>query len=58
MILDDIIELVEFSDLAKFALGVPSFTKTAFFFNIVQNAVDPPPPFVLNIAEQFFLWIS
>ena len=31
-----------------------SFTKSAVFLNIVQKAVDPPPPFVLNIPEQFF----
>ena len=36
------------------ALGVPYVTKSAVFFNIVQTAVDPPPPFVLNIAERIF----
>ena len=34
--------------------GVPSCTKSVFFFNIVQKARDPPPPFVLKIAEQIF----
>ena len=35
--------------------GAP-VTKSAVFLNIVQNALDPPPPpFVLNIGEQIFL---
>ena len=37
------------------ALGVPYVTKSAVFLNIVQTAVDPPPPFVLNIAERIFV---
>ena len=38
--------------LKQTLLGVPSYTKSAVFLNIVQKAVDPP--LVLNIAEQFF----
>ena len=30
-------------------LGMPSFQKSAVFFNIVQKAFDPPP-FYLNIC--------
>ena len=37
-----------------FILGVPTRTKSAVLLNIVQKAIDPPPPFVLNIAEQIF----
>ena len=31
-------------------LGKPSRKKSAVFFNIVQKAFDPPPPFYLNIC--------
>ena len=34
---------------------MPPNTKSAVFLNIVQTAVAPPPPFVLNITEQIFL---
>ena len=27
-------------------LGMPPFQKSAVFFNIVQKAFDPPPPFI------------
>ena len=34
--------------------GVPTFTRSAVFLNIVQKAFDPPP-LVLNIMLQIFL---
>ena len=36
-----------------YAIGDASLYQSCSFFNIVQNAFDPPP-FVLNIAEQIF----
>ena len=45
----------EGASVACSSLGVPSSPKSAVFLNIVQKAVDSPPPFVLNIAEQIFL---
>ena len=35
-------------------LGVPSRTKSAVFFNIVQKAVDPPPPRFEHVCCKFF----
>ena len=37
-----------------FGKGCPPLPNPQFFFNIVQTAVDLPPPFVLNIAERIF----
>ena len=39
-------------------LGVPSFTKSAVFFNTVQKAVDPTPPSFWTLRSKFFWWIS
>ena len=35
-------------------LGKPSCKKSAVFFNIVQKAFDPPPPFVWTLCGEFF----
>ena len=35
-------------------LGMPSAKKSAVFFNIVQKAFDPPPPFVWTSCGEFF----
>ena len=40
--------------LLRYHLGVPPVTKSAVFLNIVQTAVDPPPPRFEHCGADFF----
>ena len=42
-------ELIGSGPAVRVFLGMYLFTNPAVFFNIVQNAYDPPPHFLLNI---------